>query len=84
MSFENPHRVCFTSLNNVLTIRFYHLGRYPEQPWFLHKFTEGCLGLVAFIQRWFLLPRSHPKLPIKIKLPKVDDKVRSPRLHPNE
>jgi len=81
------------------TIRSYHLRRYPKQPWFLHKFSEGFLGLVAFIQRWFIFPRSqaiaiaaiaptfhqhHEKFSIMPKLPKVDEKVRSPRLHPNE
>ncbi|KIM48566.1 hypothetical protein M413DRAFT_20940 [Hebeloma cylindrosporum] len=57
---------------------------YAKQPWLLHKFLVAALGQAAFVQRWFLLPRSHEKFPIVSKLPEVDEKVRYPRLHPNK
>ena len=64
--------------------RFHYLRRYPKQPWFLHTILAGSMGLAAFVQRWFLLPRSHEKFPIVTKLPEVDEKVGCPRLHPNK
>ncbi|KIM44280.1 hypothetical protein M413DRAFT_378573 [Hebeloma cylindrosporum] len=57
---------------------------YPEQPWLLRKSLDAGMGLAAFVQRWFLLPRSREKFPIVTKLPKVDDKVGCPRLHPTK
>ena len=70
--------------NIIPTIRFYCLRRYPKQPWLLHTILAGGMGLAAFVQRWFLLPRSHEKFSIVTKLPKVDEKVGCPRLHPNK
>jgi hypothetical protein len=70
--------------NIAPTIRFYYLRRYPEQPWLLRKFLAGGMGLAALVQRWFLFPRSHEKFPVVTKLPKVDESVGCPRLHPNK
>jgi len=70
-------------ISNIVTIQFY-LHRYPEQPWLLRTFLTAGMGLAAFVQRWFLFPRSHEKFPIKTKLPEVDEKAGCPRLQPNK
>ncbi|KAF8151753.1 hypothetical protein B0H34DRAFT_139014 [Crassisporium funariophilum] len=57
----------------------------PEQPRWLHAFVDSQLAAVAFIQRWFLLPRCSYKWPIDVRLPKVKPNATTcPRLHPNK
>lgn len=52
----------------------------PTQPWFLYTFLWFNLRAVAFIQRWFCLPRSWPKSVVD-----STDKTLTgtpPRMHP--
>lgn len=58
--------------------------RQPVQPWYNHLIVRGTLSTVAFVQKWFMLPRSNSnvKFPIKLELSKNKDGSINPRMHP--
>lgn len=56
----------------------------PEQPWYLHAFVRFQLSSIAFIQRWWLLPRLSPRSIADVRLPKVSADASCPRSHPNK
>ena len=60
-----------------------HHHRQPAQPWLIHALTRGVMAIDWTAQRWFLLPRIYPSLPVKIDLPKPTGE-RCPKLHPNK
>jgi len=53
----------------------------PEQPWYLHALMKLLMSIVAFVQRWWLLPRLSPGFPVDVRLPNV---TADPRLYPNK
>ena len=60
-----------------------HNHRQPGQPWFIHALTRGITAINWTAQRWFLLPRIYPSVPVKIDLLKPT-RERCPKLHPNK
>ena len=61
----------------------HHHHRQPAQPRFIHALTRGVMAINWTAQRWFLLPRIYPSLPVKIDLPKPTGE-RCPKLSPNK
>ncbi|PPR04673.1 hypothetical protein CVT24_011890 [Panaeolus cyanescens] len=55
----------------------------PKQPWYIGSTIKNAMRTVAFIQRWFMLPRINPRLPVDIGPPKLFDGS-CPRLRPNK
>ena len=65
----------------IKTVFFY---RQPEQPWYLHALVKLLMSSVAFVQRWWLLPRLSPAFPVDLRLPNVSADGTCPRLYPNK
>ncbi|KAJ7186715.1 hypothetical protein C8R46DRAFT_1157924 [Mycena filopes] len=54
----------------------------PLAPTYAAPLVRGALGLVAFIERHLLLPRSHPGSCVQFDLPKLEPDDSAPRLFP--
>ncbi|KAJ7262727.1 hypothetical protein B0H12DRAFT_1104192 [Mycena haematopus] len=55
----------------------------PEAPTYAKYVVGGALGLIAFTERYLLLPRWKPFAVVPIDLPKIESGS-APRLHPNK
>lgn len=60
------------------------MGRQPESPKYASYLVNATLGLVAFTQRYLLLPRRKPFAVVQIELPKMDGSQPAPRLFPTK
>ena len=57
-----------------------HYHRQPAQPWFFHALTRDVMAINWTAQRWFVLPRIYPSLPVKIDVSKPTGE-RYPKLY---
>ncbi|KAJ7302244.1 hypothetical protein DFH08DRAFT_989573 [Mycena albidolilacea] len=53
----------------------------PEAPKYAKYLIKGTLGLLAFTERYLLLPRRKPLAPVPIDLPQIESES-APRFHP--
>ena len=66
---------CNALINNIL----------PEQPWYVHALVKLLMSSIAFVQRWWLLPRLSPGIAVDVRLvPNVTADGTCPRLYPSE
>ncbi|KAF9524231.1 hypothetical protein CPB83DRAFT_898089 [Crepidotus variabilis] len=57
---------------------------YPASPWIYHVIANSLMSSVSFIQRWFMLPRRHPKTHFDTSLGLRFAPGVCPRMHPKK
>ena len=58
--------------------------RQPKQPWYLHALVKFLMSSIAFVERWWLLPRLSPCTTVEVQLPNVSADASCPRVYPKK